>query len=105
MAIVLREFVHQSEVEAAIQRAERALGPNVIRIRHNFGSDWSGEPSIFFRVLLSDKASRPDNLKEIAERASLALMNEVGTDECGIHAYFNFRSESEQAALMEPAWA
>ena len=32
-------------------------------------------------------------------------MNEVRSDEIGFHAYFNFRSESEQAKLNEPAWA
>ena len=65
----------------------------------------SGEPSIFFRILVSDAAGHPANLKDLAQRVALLLMNEVQTDEFGLHAYFNFRSESEQAALREPAWA
>ncbi len=98
-------FVREPEVDEAILRVQQALGPDVVRIRYSYDNDWSGEPSLFFRILLSDAASRPSNLKEIAQRVTSRLVNEVRTDDYGIHAYFNFRSESEQAALRDPAWA
>ena len=105
MPIVPRGYVHQSEVEGAIFRAQVRLQQEVVRIRYTLGSDWSGEPSIFFRIVVSDAASHPSNLKSLAQRVALGLMDEVQTDEFGLHAYFNFRSESEQAALRDPAWA
>ncbi len=97
-------FVHQNQIEKAVQRAQKALTPGVVRIRYSIGNDWTGDPSIFFRVVLSDAASRPSNLQKVAQRVKLRLMNEVRSDEFGFHAYFNFRSESEQAKLKEPAW-
>jgi hypothetical protein len=32
-------------------------------------------------------------------------MNQLKTDENGVHAYFNFRSQSEAASIKDPAWA
>lgn len=105
MPTVPSGFVHQNQIEKAVQRAQKALAPNVIRIRYSLGNDWTGDPSIFFRVVLSDTASRPSNLQKVAQRVTLRLINEVRSDEFGLHAYFNFRSESEQAQIKEPAWA
>jgi hypothetical protein len=98
-------FVNQQEIEAAVQRAEQALAPTVVRIRYNLGADWTGDPSIFFRIVISDEFAKKPKLSDIAQKVSLKLMNEVKTDEFGLHAYFNFRSRSEQADLNEPAWA
>jgi hypothetical protein len=98
-------FVHQGKVDEAVRRAEASLIPDVVLIRYSIGSDWTGDPSIFFRVLLSDEASRPNRLQEVAQRVADRLINEVRSDEFGFHAYFNFRSKSEQQKLNEPAWA
>jgi len=98
-------FVNQQEIEAAVQRAEQALAPTVVRIRYNLGADWTGDPSIFFRVVISDELAKKPKLSAIAQTVALKLMNEVKTDEFGLQAYFNFRSRSEQAHLNEPAWA
>jgi len=40
-----------------------------------------------------------------AQRIALTLMNHLRTDENGVHAYFNFRSQSEAARIDDPAWA
>jgi hypothetical protein len=32
-------------------------------------------------------------------------MNQLKTDENGVHAYFNVRSQSEAASIKDPAWA
>ncbi len=82
-----------------------ALAPDVVRIRYSVGSDWTGDPSIFFRIVLSDDASRNAQLSETAERVALTIRNEVDVEQLGLHSYFNFRTLSEQAELQEPAWA
>ena len=105
MAIVSSGLVSQRKLTAGVERARRALSADVVRIRYDIGTDWIGTPSVFFRIILTDKASKPENLREVAQRVSLKLMNEAKTDESGLHAYFNFRSRSEQAKLKEPAWA
>jgi hypothetical protein len=101
---VPRGFVDEAKLFSRVKRAEKALAKDVVRVRHDLGSDWMGSPAVFFNIVLKDEASRPENLREVAQRVALRIMNEAKTDESGLHAYFNFRSESEDAK-MKPAWA
>jgi hypothetical protein len=101
----LPKFINLGEVDAGIKKAEKSLAPDVVRIRYNFAPDWSGDPSIFFRVVLSDDASRKQRLSKTAQRVALVVLNQIRAEERGLHAYFNYRSLSEQNELKEPAWA
>jgi hypothetical protein len=103
--VVPGRFVHESEIDDALLRAQQALGPDVVRVRYSFADDWTGEPSLFFRVLLSDAASESPQLGKIVGRIRWGVEKEVKPDEMGLHAYFNFRSKSEQDDLQDPAWA
>lgn len=95
---------HQ-QIYRAVAEVERLLHPSVQRIRFEIGQDWSGDWSIFFRILLSDEASREHNLRGIAAQVEQRLSEKIDFPALGIFAYFNFRSQSEQAELREPAWA
>jgi hypothetical protein len=90
-------------IEAAVSAAESALAPDVVRIRYSLGTDWSDEPAIYFRVILSDDAAK-HRLREIANavRERLGRLDGLAF---GLRPYHHFRSESEQAALREEAWA
>jgi hypothetical protein len=105
VAIVPRVFVNQSEIASAIQRVAFALAPDVVQIRYSLGGDWTGDPSIYFRIVLSDDASRPTRLREITQRVERTILGEIDTDELGLNPYFKYRSLSEHAALKDPAWA
>jgi hypothetical protein len=48
----------QPQINAAVSEVVRLLTPDVVHIRYDIGQDWSGDWAIFFRVLLSDEASR-----------------------------------------------
>ncbi|MEZ5353981.1 MAG: hypothetical protein R2762_15185 [Bryobacteraceae bacterium] len=103
--MVPRGFVDQHELANAIRSVEEALHPDVVLIRYSLGSDWAGDPSIFFRVLLSDEAAKPKRLQKVAQSVAMKLAREVDVESFGLHAYLNFRSKSEQDKLNEPAWA
>lgn len=105
MAYVLNRVVNQQEVDAAVERAAQSLAPDVVRIRYSFGDDHTGDPSIFFRVVISDEAASRPRLSDLARIVASTLRNGVKPDELGIHAYFNYRSLSEQSEFNEPAWA
>lgn len=105
MAFVPKGFVNQQDIDAGVQRAAHALAPTVVRIRYDFGADWTGDPSIFFRIVLTDEAAKKPKLSDIANTIALILTREVKAEEQGLHSYFNFRSASEQEQLREPAWA
>lgn len=104
MAFVPTALVHQRALDSAIRDVENSFSSQVVRIRRSFGDDASGAPSIFFRVLVRDEAAPIAHLREFAQRISIALMDAARTDENGLHAYFNFRSVSEQARLHDPDW-
>lgn len=94
----------QAEIDAAIHRVERIAAPDVVRIRYEIAEDWSGEWSIFFRVVLTDDAAR-QRLRDVATRVVGELARQLDFPGLGVFPYHNFRSESEQAILREPAWA
>jgi len=102
---VSRAWVNQGQITAALRRAERILAPDVVRIRYNFANDWTGDPSIFFKIVLSDDASQKAKRSETAQRVAITILNEVKAEDLGLHSYYNFRSLSEQEKLNEPAWA
>ena len=105
MPVVPSGIVDQHELATAIQKAAGALAPDVVRIRYAQTDDSTGSSAIFFRVLLSDRASRPDHLYETTERITAKILEIVQPRErFGMEAYFNFRSESEQAELHEAWW-
>lgn len=99
------EFVSQEKLDAAVQRTVKALSGDVVHIYYDLGSDWIGNPSIFFKIVLTDRASKPGKLRGVAEKVSLKIRNEAKTDQSGLYAYFSFRSKSELAQIRDPTWA
>jgi hypothetical protein len=87
-----------------VDQVARSLAPDVVRIRFNVWKDWSEDPAIFFRVILSDEASKRDRLGDVAELVREKLSEELRLDNLEHHPYFRFRSQSEQAKLLEAAW-
>jgi hypothetical protein len=96
--------VHQSDIEDGVRAVESSLKPDVARIRYNIGEDWSGQWAIFFRIVLSDEASK-HRLREVATNVVWRLAERLDFPSLGVFPYHNFRSESEQEVLREEAWA
>jgi hypothetical protein len=57
MPFVPAAFVHQRALDSAVRDVENLFCPQVVRIRHSFGEDASGAPSVFFRILVRDEAA------------------------------------------------
>jgi hypothetical protein len=87
-----------------VNRIARDLAPDVVRIRFNVGHDWSEDPALYFRVILSDEASRGDRLAEVTGLVRGKLFEELRLAELEHIPYFRFRNQSEQAKLHDPAW-
>jgi hypothetical protein len=82
----------------------RELAPDVVRIRLNVTRDWSDDPAIYFRVILSDEASQSDRLADVTGRVRAAIFDRLGLANLDHIPYFRFRSQSEQVKLQEKAW-
>ncbi len=94
----------QQEVNATIAQVINQLAPHVVHIRYDIGRDWSGDGAIFFRVLLSDEASRGNNLRTVTTQVARMMTEGLDLEGIGVIPYFNFRSQSEQEVMREPAW-
>lgn len=105
MPIMPTGVVQQAEIGPRVRAVERKLAPDVVRIRHAVTLNSTGDESIFFRIVLSDEASREDRLQEATERIEAELLKAIRFDDFGLYQYFNYRSVSEQAMLKEPAWS
>jgi hypothetical protein len=97
-------FTKQAEINGAIHRVQQIVGADVVRIRYEIGEDWSGQWAIFFRVVLTDDAAK-SRLRDVATKVARELSHQLDFPGLGVSPYHNFRSESEQATLQEPAWA
>ena len=95
----------QPEINSAISEVVKLLAPDVVHIRYDIAQDWSGDWAIFFRVVLSDEASKPPRLREVASEVVWRLADRLDFSSMGLFPYHNFRSVSEQAALREEAWS
>jgi hypothetical protein len=80
------------------------LAPDVVHIRLKAGQDWSEHPALYFRVILSDEASRLNRLADVTNRVKGSLSDGLGLAELEHISYFRFRSRGEQARLREKAW-
>lgn len=99
-------FTQQARFQAAVERAARRLSPHVVSVIPTLGNDWQGEPAVFFMVILEDAASRGDQLLNTSNQVSESIVQEVQPlERWGVLPYFNFRSQSEQAKLNQPALA
>jgi hypothetical protein len=101
-----RGVAQQGALDASIREIVGTLGPDVIRVRYTLGEDWTGDDAIFFRVLLSDRASKGNRLFPATRRVRDRIVQTLDpVEQWGLLPYFAFRSQSEQAALKEKAWA
>lgn len=100
-------FVNQAQLAKAVEEAAKKLNKgDVVRVHHSIGADTSGEPSIFFRIVLSDAASREATLADVTGNIAATLFDEIRPYEnWGLRPYFSFRSRSEQSMRNEPEWA
>jgi hypothetical protein len=105
MAIIARGFIDQDKLEKAFGKAVKALDPREVRDVHFIlGEDYTGDPSIFIRVLLTPEAAQESRLGEVAGRLRMQLSDTLQTyNRWGLLDYFNFTSDPEM--YRDPRWA
>ena len=100
-------YIDTTEVEKAVDAFIKTLGPEVVRVRYNIGEDWTGDPALYFRVVLADwVVVDPQIFSGTAARIKDACFEQLQPlENWGLFPYFNFRTNAEQAALNDPNWA
>ena len=101
-----RGVAHAAELQKKLNGIMPQPSFGVVRWRHTFGNDWTGDPAIFFWVTLTDEASKKDNLLKAVDGFRKALEERIDfRNDWDLFPYFNFRSESEQARLKGEVYA
>jgi hypothetical protein len=95
----------ESDIEMAVREAVKELAPEVQWIRYEISLDWSGDRAIYFRVMLSNEASREARLAKVTKRVESFLTEKLNLNESDLLSYFSYRSRAEHAALKDPAWS
>ena len=82
------------------------LGLEVVRVRYNIGTDWLGDPALYFRVVLADSVSvDAKTFVDAAERVRETFWAQLQSlENWGLFPHFNFRSTTENAQLNDPKW-
>ncbi len=94
---------HQTLDEQVRETAQQFPG-EVVGLRYSIGHDWNGDPAIFFRVVLTDDASRTETLADITARVREKLFDKLRLRESDYTPYFYFRNESELKKLTDSEW-
>jgi hypothetical protein len=105
IVIITRIVLNEADLDRRVKAVARKLAPDVVRIRYEIALDSTDKEAIYFRILLSDDASREERLGEVVERVEAELSKKLKLDDLGLMWYPSFRSESEQAMMKDPAWS
>jgi hypothetical protein len=99
--------VNQAQLAQGVADAIRGLSPQeVVRVAYTIGNDSTEDPSIFFRIVLTDAASREERLADVTGRVASSLFNSIRpVENWGLTPYFSFRSFSEQQMRNDPEWS
>ena len=104
--VVPSGYINQAHLAAEIERVRQKLGPDVVHLKYSLRPNTSDEPSIYFRIVLTDSASSRENLGNVSRKIVTLFFDELHPYEnWGLNLYFNFRSKSEHETLNDPAWA
>ncbi len=95
-------FVRQSELAKEIDHVRQGLRPEIVDLRYSLGEDHTGDPSIFFDIVLPDNAidndptlRRSRHLQDDIEQALRPLEN------WGVLPYCTFVLLSHDVAFRE----
>lgn len=106
MAYLAKGIAHAADLQTELNGIMPKPSPGVVKWRYAFGSDWSGDPAIFFWVTLTDDASKKADLSKATASFRKAITDRIDfLNDWGLIPYFNFRSESEQAKLKDEVYA
>src|SRR5580658_137822 len=101
----------KQELEDAVKSVIAQFPDDIVYIRHSIRGDWTDEPSLFFRVLLTDRFDPKVIVRDpVSREAFMGTRNSImaAIDNAfqpeGLMNYVYFRTASEQKKLGDPDW-
>ena len=87
-----------------VREIAKKFPDEVVEIGYSPGYDWIGDPAVFFRVLLTEAASRRSLVGDVAARVEEEITDSLQFRRSEYMPFFYFRSKSEQERLKDPEW-
>src|ERR1039457_5404009 len=78
IVIITRIVLNEADLDRRVKAVARKLAPDVVRIRYEIALDSTDKEAIYFRILVSDDASREERLGEVVERVVSELSEQAG---------------------------
>ncbi len=106
VVIIPRAFANQVEFFSAVDAVTAGFPPGVFSVTPTLGTDWDGDPAVFFKVILVDDAVPRAQLLAFTKEISRAIAWQVRPlEEWGVLPYFDFVTQSENARIKEHSLA
>jgi hypothetical protein len=88
-------LVQQGEIRERVKKLQElfANDPDVARIDYRLAGDWSGDNSVFIKVVLRQKTPSDATITRLNEQIADALRTVVRSQELDLYSYYNFASE------------
>lgn len=105
---IAKALTHQAQFLAAVDEVTRSLPAEVADVITTLGTDWDGEPAVFFKIILKDNAIPRPQLLAFTKQVSRAILQQVSPlGDWGVLPYFRWLTQTEYAHVKEtePAWA
>ncbi len=81
-------------IEDMVKAALFALSPDLISLEFNITEDHSGDPAIFFSMVVADGIATGDFSRVFRMQNAIDMI--VEPEEYGLQSYHNIRSKAEQ---------
>jgi hypothetical protein len=89
---------HQGELRSDLDRAISALGPEVMNVTYRLDTDSTGDPAIYFHIVLADwAADTEDRIADTTGRVAGQLLARLGA-KWALQPYFNWGKAPLQPA-------
>lgn len=101
-----RAYRQEEAFATAVSAAEKLLAPDVVRLRYELGTDWAGDPAVFFKVTVRDQVMDEGRGGSLSRHVSELINRELDPrEQWDVRHFETYRSVAEQERMQEPAWA
>lgn len=90
----------KKQVEEEVRKLVTEFQPHVLDISFEFERDWTGDPGVFFTVVLADRSAKRPTLGRVSGKVREALSDMVWRINLKRICYTKFRSKSEVLELQ-----
>jgi hypothetical protein len=94
IAPVARASIEEVEKRVGAFQSKYAGNPLIERIEHEFGPDWSGDPALFLKVILSPGSHDNATLVSLSRELNRDRRSIIHIEDLGLFSYLNYVSQN-----------